>query len=173
MSLESLPPEQRERLLAPRATLVAAAGRIAGLKSEIWMGGAHSTTGTPLEGDWLANAWVIDLAGDTHPDALIKVKRREAFVFPDMEHRPDRIDRLFLLADEFAAAARADHGPARIVSLCQHGMNRSGLATGLLLRALGTSYEDTVSMIRQARPGALANHAFEAILAEERYSSSL
>jgi hypothetical protein len=143
-----------------------------GLCSEIWMGGAHSATGDHLERAWFETAWVLDVAGDIHPTALRAALRREACVFPDMENRPDRIDRLFALAAEFADAARTDDGPARIVSLCQYGMNRSGLATGLLLRALGASYAETIVMIRSARPGALANRAFEAILAEERYSPS-
>jgi protein-tyrosine phosphatase len=135
------------------------------------MGGAHSATGEHLHGDWLSSAWVIDLAGDTHPGALTRALRRESCVFADMEQRPDKIGRLLALAAEFAEAARSDGAPTRIVSLCQYGMNRSALATGLLLRALGLGYPDAIAMMRKARPGALANHAFEAILAEERYPS--
>jgi hypothetical protein len=169
MPLEYLPPAGEASSLAPRGTLVAGAGTLPGLRSEIWMGGAHSATGDHLDGAWMASAWVIDCAGDTHPGSLATAERRESCVFADMEHRPDKIDRLIGLAGEFAIAAREADGPERMVALCQYGMNRSGLATGLLLRALGASYPETIGLIRRARPGALANLAFEKILAEERY----
>ncbi len=171
MPLEDLPPASQAGIEAPRATLVAAADSLPGLRSEIWMGGAHSATGEHLHGEWLAEAWVIDLAGDTYPGTLARALRRESCVFADMEHRPDKIGRLFALAEEFAGAARSERAPARIVTLCQYGMNRSGLATGLMLRAMGLGHREAIAMIRTARPGALANHAFEAILAEERYSA--
>jgi protein-tyrosine phosphatase len=51
--------------------------------------------------------------------------------------------------------------------MCQHGMNRSGLVTGLLLRALGIGPRETVERIRLARPGALANDAFRLMVLAE------
>jgi protein-tyrosine phosphatase len=41
--------------------------------------------------------------------------------------------------------------------MCQHGMNRSGLVSGLILRGLGMDPRETIERIRLARPGALAN----------------
>ncbi len=44
--------------------------------------------------------------------------------------------------------------------MCQHGMNRSGLVSGLILRSLGVDPESAIQRIRKARPGALANDGF-------------
>jgi protein-tyrosine phosphatase len=44
--------------------------------------------------------------------------------------------------------------------MCQHGMNRSGLVTGLLLRGMGVAPREAVDRIRAVRPGALANDHF-------------
>jgi protein-tyrosine phosphatase len=44
--------------------------------------------------------------------------------------------------------------------MCTHGMNRSGLVTGLLLRSLGIEGREAIDRIRMARPGALSNQHF-------------
>lgn len=167
MPLEDLPPLMGvARASAPRASLVAARGSITGLRTEIWMGGAESLVGEALEPDWFASTWVLDCAGDMPAEYFASAVRREFCVFPDMEHRPEKLGRLLSLAAEFATAASSPEGPDRIVALCQHGMNRSGLATGLLLRELGLDRVDAVALIRRSRPGALSNRAFESILGE-------
>jgi protein-tyrosine phosphatase len=53
-----------------------------------------------------------------------------------------------------------------VYSLCTHGMNRSGLVTGLFLRGLGVDAEEAVALIRAARPGALSNESFVRLLRE-------
>jgi protein-tyrosine phosphatase len=44
--------------------------------------------------------------------------------------------------------------------MCSHGMNRSGLVTGLLLRRLGFGADEAIARIRAARRGALSNDSF-------------
>jgi hypothetical protein len=41
--------------------------------------------------------------------------------------------------------------PARIYVMCQHGMNRSGLVTGLILRAIGVNVDDAWPTSRASR----------------------
>ena len=48
--------------------------------------------------------------------------------------------------------------------MCTHGMNRSGLVTGLILRSLGIGAPEAVDRIRLARPGALSNLHFRDML---------
>jgi hypothetical protein len=48
--------------------------------------------------------------------------------------------------------------------MCTHGMNRSGLMTGLILRELGMPGPEVVARISAARPGALSNLWFRQLL---------
>src|SRR5262249_31308327 len=51
--------------------------------------------------------------------------------------------------------------PPRLYILCQQGLNRSGLLTGLVLRALGVSAQDVIASIASQRgTGALSNLTF-------------
>lgn len=161
----------------PRASLIPLPGHL-DVRTEIWMGGADSLHGEAIEVTHLQDAWIIDLAGEmplSHREAAALWLPR---VFLDAETTPPNLEGLRALAHSIA---RAIHGramseewphppeaPSRIYVVCQHGMNRSGLVTGLILRALGLSAEEAIAAIA-SRPGALNNqtfaelvHAFEA-----------
>jgi hypothetical protein len=130
------------------------------------MAGAHSAAGDELSLEWFAGAWVLDCAGEMPGEFRTLAGRWEACVFPDIELRPDKLDRLQWIAAAYAAAAAGPGAPARIVSVCHHGMNRSALGAGLILRALGMGAEETVLLLRGGRTGALGNRAFEEIVRE-------
>jgi len=70
------------------------------------------------------------------------------------------------LVAEVAGAMSPANGeaPRDVFVVCQHGMNRSGLVAGLLLRELGLTGEDAVARIVSARPGALSNQTFRRLL---------
>jgi hypothetical protein len=165
-----LPPENAAGC-EPRATKLHLPHR-SDLRAEIWMGGIDSVIGEPIGPDDLATAVVVDCAGDL-PDPLrlvcgLYVPR----VFMDAEVRPYSYPRLAGLVHDLAALASGADEPrspgyetaagrlSRIYMLCQYGMNRSGLVTGLLLRALGEEPEAALAQIRQARPGAMSNQTF-------------
>jgi protein-tyrosine phosphatase len=84
-----------------------------------------------------------------------------ACVFPDLDGPLASSNRVAevvqLTLDTIASGGDA---PERVYVMCQHGMNRSGLVAGLLLRGLGVEPRETVERIRRARPGALANDHF-------------
>jgi hypothetical protein len=92
-------------------------------------------------------------------------------VFADVESVPHSYLRLTALAQDVAACLRGANdtlspgwshpteAPPRLYVMCQQGMNRSGLVTGLILRALGVPAERAVEAI-VTRPGALTNHTF-------------
>lgn len=163
MSLESLPPGPSSAGMVPRGNLL---WRIEATGAEIWMAGADSNVGDELPLGWFETAWVLDCAGELPAEYRRATARWEACVFPDIEVRPDRIDRLQAIAADFAQAALLAEGPGRFVSVCHHGMNRSGLAAGLILRSLGLKGDQVVRLIRAGRPGALGNRAFETIVRE-------
>ena len=152
---------QRASLHPPRASLVLAAGEALNGVTEIWMGGAHSHIGDEMTHEVLRSAWVIDCAGEIDAAYRASTARWLPCVFPDLDgplassNRVDEVVR-FTLATIANEAAR----PERLYVMCQHGMNRSGLVTGLLLRGLGLEPRETVDRIRRARPGALANDHF-------------
>lgn len=65
-------------------------------------------------------------------------------------------------AEQVAAAHRAGK---RVLVTCGAGLNRSGLITGLALRALGHTGDDAIALIRRARgPHALGGKAFPAFI---------
>lgn len=58
--------------------------------------------------------------------------------------------------------ARSVLGGDRVLVTCAMGWNRSGLVSGLALRALGARPADAVTLVRKARgPNALGNAVFE------------
>ncbi|MCK9518415.1 MAG: hypothetical protein M0R74_05210 [Dehalococcoidia bacterium] len=159
----------------PRASLIPVARRLT-LPTELWMGGANALHGELLEPGRLADTWIIDLAGDlpdTHREAAGLWLPR---VFTDSETEPSNFDRLCDLAESVAAAltgAPAVPGwphpsepPSRLYVMCQQGLNRSGLVTGLILRALGHSVEETLAAIATRR-GALNNQTYVRLLRGE------
>jgi len=139
------------------------------IPTEIWMGGSDSLNGVLLAPADLRDAWVIDLAGElpeAHRAACALWLPR---VFPDIESVPHAFARVQALAESVAAClsgavngAHWEHPadpPARLFVMCQQGLNRSGLVTGLILRALGVSADDTLAAIA-TRPGALNNRSY-------------
>ena len=158
----------RHSLHVPRANLVLGAGEANNPHTEIWMGGAHSLLGESIEGDHLAQSWVIDCAGDMHASYRELTGRWLACVFPDLDGPLASSNHVTRAVEEALSAVLAGNGsaPARIYVMCQHGMNRSGLVSGLILRGLGVEPRDTIDRIRMARPGALANEAFRHMVIE-------
>lgn len=152
----------RHSLHVPRASLVLGAGEARNAHTEIWMGGAHSLIGETLEREHLGRSWVIDCAGDMHGSYREMAERWVACVFPDLDGPLASSNQVARAVDEALAAVLSANGaaPERIYVMCQHGMNRSGLVSGLILRGLGVEAREAVDRIRMARPGALANEAF-------------
>ena len=163
--LEQLPEPLNPPADVPRASLVLAAGAVTGALANVWMGGAHSNVGRELDLANLRRAVVIDCAGDMPAIYRERAGRWFANVFLDLDSWPMHFDRLEAHVAEVAATL--DHGGETldIYAMCTHGMNRSGLAAGLLLRAFGIEGPEAVRLIRLARPGALSNDTFRGIVA--------
>jgi hypothetical protein len=132
------------------------------MEVEIWMGGSQSLLGEDVSAASLAGSVVIDCTGDLPEPWRSHAGRYVARAFIDIETIPAAYPRIASLVHEIAEEVRAGapDGPLRIYVLCQQGMNRSGLVTGLLLRALGEPPERALNLIREVRPGALSNHTF-------------
>ena len=167
--LEPLPFESAvENDVLPRASLVLPAGAL-GNRAAIWMGGARALRGVELHPHALAGAWILDAAGDISFAHRAAATRTLDCVFDDIEEAPPGYQRILQIVGHAAEAARGCQ-PDRPVSLfifCAQGLNRSGLLTGLILRALGVPGREAVERIRAARPGSLANQAYERLLIEE------
>jgi hypothetical protein len=161
-------PPERE----PRASRIPVPGRPE-LITELWMGGADSLFGDRVQPEDLRDAWVIDLAGDMPEGHRTACALWLPRVFADIEGVPHAYARLTALAESIAAALTGGAGgaewehpeepPARLYIMCQQGMNRSGLITGLVLRALGVAPEEALAAIA-SRPGALTNRTFAALI---------
>lgn len=146
----------------PRASRVLAAGEVAGVRTEVWMGGAHTSHGDDLTATTLGASWLIDCAGDIDRSYRELTSRWLACVFPDLDGPLTSPARISEVVSESLEAILEGNGvaPERIYVMCQHGMNRSGLVSGLILRGLGLEAAETIDRIRRARPGALANDYF-------------
>jgi hypothetical protein len=158
------PSVQAHRQHVPHASLVLDRTEVAGLRADIWMGGAHSEVGAPLDAAGLSMSLVIDCAGDMPAPLRAAAATWVACVFADIDGPPMHYERIEASVRTAAEAARRDGGTERVVVLCTHGMNRSGLLTGLLLREFGLSGEAAIARIAAARPGALSNQAFRRIV---------
>lgn len=169
MMLEPLPPQHHGPRQAPRASLIVARGEIAGLEADIWMGGAHSHVGDVMHAQLLGQAAVIECAGDLPAYFAPATRLWVPCIFVDIEGRPVRFERLLEIASHVADAARGrSSAPVeQVYSICTHGMNRSGLMAGLVLRELGMPGGEIVERIVSRRPGALSNLSFRRILLEE------
>jgi hypothetical protein len=158
----------------PRASRIPIPGR-GDLTTELWMGGANSLHGDLLVPAELCDAWLIDLAGEMPEEHRLACACWLPRVFADVEAIPQRYDRLDALARSVAACISGERQrdswphpaepPRRVFVMCQQGMNRSGLVTGLILRALGVSTADTLAAIA-SRPGALTNQTYLRLLHE-------
>ena len=156
-------------LQTPRASLVLAAGEADNLRTEVWMGGAHSLRGEPLESAVLRSSWLVDCAGDLDPAYRRATGRWLACVFPDLDGPLSAMPLISDVVAQAVAGARLNNGdaPERLYVMCQHGMNRSGLVSGLILRGLGIEARDAVGRVTAARPGALGNAYFRSLLLAE------
>ena len=132
----------------------------------LWMGGTDSVLGEPVPRAALGRALVVDCAGDLSPGYRSAAAAYIPRVFMDAEVVPFSYPQLAELVHELAAAASAPGQLDRIYILCQYGMNRSGLLTGLLLRALGEAAGAAIDLVRSTRPGALSNQTFTRLIAE-------
>ncbi len=169
--LEPLPAPPREPAI-PRASLLAPGGELSA--AAIWMGGAQTAHGVPIDLHSVTAAWVIDCAGDMPPAFRAGAARWFSRVFPDLDAVPPSLAAIRDLAREVAdALLRNDSVPANLYVVCQHGMNRSGLVAGLVLRELGLQGAETVERIVTARPGSLSNQAFRHIVATGHGAPSL
>ena len=155
---------------APHASLLVAVDELAGLRANVWMGGAHSHVGTLITPVAASRGWFVDCAGDM-PTLYREASRRWIqCVFADIDHRPPNLHYIEQNVRELVMAAlHPQHGgvhaaPDDIYVLCQHGMNRSGLVAGLLLRALGMTGDEAVRRISARRVGSLSNLAFRDIV---------
>ncbi len=146
----------------PRASLVVRAGELPSIAANVWMGGAHTLVGESIDVESLTTAWLLDCAGDMPHGHRTAAARWIACVFPDLDGYPVRFERIQELVVEAAGAVR--HGHADLYVVCQQGMNRSGLVTGLVLRELGMEGNEALERILAARPGALSNQAFRRLV---------
>ncbi len=156
--------QETETVETPRASLVAIGGELC--EAAILMGGAHTLHGNDVRLDGIERAWVVDVAGEMPLAYRAAAGKWFVRVFPDLDGEIPALPRLRDLAAEVARDLRAadGYGPDRLLVMCHHGMNRSGLVTGLVLRELGLSGDEAVSRIVRARPGSLSNHAFRTIV---------
>jgi hypothetical protein len=171
-------PEQLEgySVRATRLTLV----RARPLATEIWVGGAHAAHGSLVGSREVRAAWILDLAGDLPPGLVEGAARHVPKVFQDIEAVPHDYDRLRAIIEMLARSlegepAPTEHAgrplpvlpleaPERLYVMCKQGLNRSALAAGLLLRALGVEGAAAVRLVREQRPGALSNVVFEQLI---------
>lgn len=153
-------PDQHEA----RATRVLGAGEMPGVNAALWMGGARSILGHALEDSALSNSMVIDCAGEMPAAYRAEVAQWIPCVFVDHDGPVPAMHRVEETARR-AAEAAASGQIAAIYVMCTHGMNRSGLVTGMILRELGMSGTEALDRIVAARPGALSNLWFRRLLA--------
>jgi|GEM_PF-3712421 len=160
------PVVHRHSLHTPRASLVLAAGEAQNPATEIWMGGAHSLIGDAVELEHVRTSWVIDCAGDMDTSYRTASARWFSCVFPDLDGPLVSSSHVQRTVRETLDTVLHGNGaaPERIYVMCQHGMNRSGLVSGLILRGLGVDAREAVDRIRMARPGALANDSFRRLV---------
>lgn len=152
----------------PRATLLLSAGTLAGVHTGIWMGGAQSRFGDEILVESMAQSCVIDTAGEMPSEFRSGTGLWVPCVFTDLDSVPPHMDRIYATARRVADAIRRGEGaPDAVYTVCQHGMNRSGLLAGLLLRELGMSGSDAVALIVAKRPGALSNLTFRGLIEAE------
>ncbi|MCL6645447.1 MAG: hypothetical protein K6U88_10815 [Dehalococcoidia bacterium] len=155
-SIERLPPPLR-----PRASLVLPGGAIPYIHTSIWMGGAHTLQGETIHPAAISASWLVDCAGEMPGPYRAAAAAHLPCVFADLEARflPSR--HILPVVDRLAEAViNPGAAPPAVYIMCSHGMNRSGLVTGLLLRRLGFGADEAIARIRAARRGALSNDSF-------------
>jgi hypothetical protein len=152
----------------PRATLLLPPDTLAGIATAVWMGGAQSRFGDEMVSESMSRSCVIDTAGEMPVEFRGVTGLWVPCVFTDLDSVPPHMDRIHATVKRVAAAIRGGNGaPDAVYTVCQHGMNRSGLLAGLLLRELGMSGIEAVELIRAKRPGALSNLTFRGLIERE------
>jgi len=147
----------------PRASLLEVP-LLASLRTQLWMGGVHTTMGDPVVDLHVRQAWVVDCAGEMPSWLALQAGRYIPRVFSDIEEVPGNMARITALVEEIAEAVSSVHAPERMYLMCKQGLNRSGLVSALVLRELGVPSLEAVAVIRAARPGALNNVTFEQLV---------
>lgn len=158
----------------PRASRILVPGRD-DLSTELWMGGAHSLHGALVTPEDLYGSWVIDLAGEMPAAHRAACAHWMPRVFADVEAVPHDYRRLAALVESISGCLSGvdrDHSwphpseaPRRLYVMCQQGMNRSGLLTGLILRSLGVAPDLAMAAVG-TRPGALTNQTYVRLILE-------
>ncbi|MGE5595722.1 MAG: hypothetical protein ACM3S1_06750 [Hyphomicrobiales bacterium] len=166
--------ERPPRDFEPRASRIPLPPRIT-VSTEVWMGGADARVGEDLHPEHLADAWLVDLSGEMPEPHRAAAALWLPRVFGDVESVPTNLARLAELANSLAACLRGEaptcdwehpaEPPGRLYVMCQQGLNRSGLVTGLVLRALGLTADEALAAIA-TRPGALNNLTYARLVRE-------
>ena len=143
------PDENHDLLEPPRASLIAIAGELCG--PALLMGGAHTPLGNDVRIDGIERSWVVDLAGEMPGAYRERAGKFLVRVFPDLDTEVAALPRLRETAAEIVLGSRAGSGtPERVYVMCHHGMNRSGLMAGLILRELGVGGAEAVTRTPEA-----------------------
>ena len=130
------------------------------LPHTLWMGGMVAFTQIPNLDLW------VHCAAETEPNVPQAAKRIIWVRLDDSRDlRPDE------KAAAFAAARQAAQVVARggrVLISCMAGVNRSGLVTGLTLKALGFTGPAAIALIRAKRgPGVLRRQEYVDLLQEQ------
>jgi hypothetical protein len=148
------------RRTASTATLPAGTGRpeptelertCVEVQPRLWIGGAFADRPPDLDLVVTLDEAAVALGGDQ----VAEVRSP----FPDSRWLPVDAARLEVALDATGCCA------GTVLVRCRHGLNRSGLVAGLLLRGCGWSPDAALQAVRAARPGALGNPYFAALVA--------
>ena len=143
----------RPETVVPRASLLAAPGTFTGIATGIWMGGAQSHVGDEMLPATLRTALVVDAAGDMPAALRAATGLWVPCVFADLDSVPVMMHRIYDTIERVVAEMRSERAPEAVYAVCQHGMNRSGLLAGLILREMGMPGDEAVQLIRSSAPG--------------------
>ena len=101
---------------------------------------------------------IIDL-DDNLDIGVPAIPNQMLYIYYPIEDMPELPDLEKLLTIARMGAQLVNHG-YNLLSHCGMGHNRSALVAGLILRYLGMSGDEVVSLLRERRQGALYNKAF-------------
>jgi protein-tyrosine phosphatase len=104
---------------------------------------------------------VIDLEGGLDHGVPTVPNHVLYLYFPIYDEDLPDLPKLDAVARLGASLVASGH---KVLSHCGMGFNRSALVAGLILLHMGRTGEETVSLLRQRRPGALFNDVFAAYL---------
>ena len=105
-----------------------------------------------------ASASIIDL-DDNLDIGVPAIPNQMLYIYYPIEDMPELPDLEKLLTIARMGAQLVNSG-YKLLSHCGMGHNRSALVAGLILRYLGMSGDEVVSLLRERRQGALYNKAF-------------